>query len=95
MRPVKTDLDIVYRGPTEEIGDLWCRREVDPSGSCIVSVWAPSDEERALIAAGGAVELAIFTEPIPPVSLLVRSVEDSEPVAEHPRKVPFPERPGE
>lgn len=85
MHPIKTaDLDIVYRGPTEDIGDLWCRRKE----GAVCSVWRPTDEERALLAAGGAVELAIYTEPIPPVSLVVRPKEDSIAVDYHGFKVP-------
>jgi hypothetical protein len=53
----------------------------------IYSVWKPTEEERKLLAEGGAIELGIVGEPIPPVSLAVRSAEDSVPVGEHPFKV--------
>lgn len=86
MRPVKVaQSNIVYRGPTAEIGDLWCQR-VSPGQ--IASVWEPSDEERQLLAEGGRVELVLWSEPIPPISLAVLAPEDSEPVSEHPFRVP-------
>lgn len=86
MRPVKVaQSNIVYRGPTAEIGDLWCER-VSPGQ--IASVWEPSDEERELLAAGGRIELLLWSEPIPPISLAVLAAEDSEPVDEHPFRIP-------
>lgn len=67
MRPIKTRRsNFVYRGPTPGIGDLDCQR-IAPGH--IRSVWVLSDEERGHIAAGGNLELDIFAEPIPPVSL--------------------------
>lgn len=67
MIPVATARsNMVYKGPRPEIGDLPCER-IRPG--LIRSVWRPSEEERAFIAAGGLVELEIFIEPIPPVAL--------------------------
>jgi hypothetical protein len=67
--PVRTaSSNFVYRGPRPDIGDAWVRRE---PGHQVYMVWQPSDEERAAIAAGANVELGIFMEPIPPVSLNV------------------------
>jgi hypothetical protein len=88
MDPIKTaDLNFVYRGPTPDIGDLWVRREVEGPYRTIYSVWKPTEEERKLLAEGGTIELGIVGEPIPPVSLAVRSAEDSVPVDDHPFKV--------
>lgn len=77
MRPVKVaSSNLVYHLPGgNEDNDLHCQR-VEPGQ--IHSVWLPTQAERQAIAAGANVELAIFGEPIPPVSL--RIVED-EPVA--------------
>lgn len=47
----------IYGLPVQRVNDAW------------VSVWKLSDEERAMIAAGGAVELQILSEVHPPVSL--------------------------
>ncbi len=81
MKPVKFDgAEIVYRGPSEEIGDLWCER-LRPG--LIKSVWDFTDAEREIIANGGRVELLLFNEPIPPISLNVLTAEQSTPVGEH------------
>jgi hypothetical protein len=67
MLPLKVpNSTMVYKGPTPDIGDLACQR-IAPGH--IRSIWTLTDEERAYIAAGGNLELDIFTEPIPPVSL--------------------------
>lgn len=85
MRPVRTGAaNVVYRGPTDEIGDLWVQR-VHPGQ--VRAVFDLDDVERALIAQGGRVELAIHSEPMPPVSLVVLPEAASRPVAEHPFKV--------
>jgi len=49
-----------------EAGDLPCER-VRPG--MIRSFWLPSEEELAVLVAGGVVEMVVFAEPIPPVSL--------------------------
>jgi hypothetical protein len=65
--PIKVEnSNMVYKGPRPDIGDLDCQR-IAPGH--IRSVWTLTDEERAHIAGGGNIELDIFTEPIPPVSL--------------------------
>ncbi len=80
MKPVKTgQANFVYRGPRPDIGDLWVQR-VDGT---VRTVWEFTDEERELIAAGGRIELAMFHEPIPPISFIVLSEEQSQPVDEH------------
>ncbi len=67
MLPLKVpNSDVVYKGPTPDIGDLDCQR-IAPGH--IRSIWTLTDEERAYIASGGNIELDILTEPIPPVAL--------------------------
>ncbi|MDQ2876546.1 MAG: hypothetical protein M3Y33_17795 [Actinomycetota bacterium] len=75
---------MVYAGPTEEIGDLHCQR-FEPG--LIVSVWEPDEEERKLLAEGGRVQLWLWTEPIPPITINVLRKEDSQPVGPHPFRV--------
>ena len=66
VKPVRTaHSNMVYTGPPG-VGDLHCQR-IQPGH--IRSVWQLTAEERAYIAAGGNIELDIFSEPIPPVSL--------------------------
>jgi hypothetical protein len=67
MKPIRhAGSNVLYKGPTPEIDDLWCER-VEPGE--IHTVWELADEERAAIAAGGRVVLMILSEPIPPVAL--------------------------
>lgn len=74
MRPIKTERsNFTYKGPTPDILDLPCRRE----DGVVYSTWFLSDEERIAIAEGSNIELAIYHEPIPPVSLAI----DSTPLA--------------
>lgn len=69
MKPAKLlNGNMVYKGPTDDIGDLECER-IRPGH--IRSVWRLTDDEKAYIAGGALVELDILTEPIPPVSLNV------------------------
>lgn len=85
MRPVKHDeADVVYRGPTPDIGDLWCQRE---RPGLIRVVYELDDEDRQLIAAGGRIMLGIWTEPIPPISMQAIPESMCRPVGEHPFKV--------
>lgn len=70
MRPVRTaQSNMVYQGPTPDVGDLHCQR-LTPG--IIASVWEPSPEERARLAAGANIRLVIWGEPIPPVAVEVR-----------------------
>lgn len=46
---------------------------IDSDG--IVSVWAPTDEERKAIAAGANIELKTYGNKTPPLSMIVRSPE--------------------
>jgi hypothetical protein len=85
MRPIKFEgADVVYLGPTPDIGDLWVRR-VQPGR--VEAVYELTDEDRALIAAGGRVRIGIYTEPMPPISLAVISEAECRPVGEHPWKI--------
>ena len=81
MNPVKTAAaNMVYRGPTPDVGDLWVQRE---RPGLIRTVWDLTDAEREIIAAGGRIELAMYSEPIPPILLSVVDEESSRPVGEH------------
>lgn len=60
--------NLVYCGPTPDVGDLPCQR-LRPGA--ILSVWELTPEERIAIAEGADIELTILIEPIPPVSLAV------------------------
>ena len=73
MEPVtRQSHNFVYRGPTPDIGDLSCERR----DGGVFSHWKPSAEELAMLAAGGAVELGIYSEPIPPVNVAVIAAEE-------------------
>jgi hypothetical protein len=67
VRPVRTEKsNLVYVGPTPDIGDLHCER-VRPG--YIRSVWEFSPEERESIAKGANLSVSVLTEPIPPMSM--------------------------
>lgn len=67
MKPVRTaGSNMVYTGPTPDIGDLHCER-ITPG--VIRSVWWFTPAERESIARGANLSLTIMGEPIPPVSL--------------------------
>lgn len=84
MKPVKhAGADVVYRGPTPDIGDLWCFRD---RPGLIRVVYELDDQERETIAKGGRIMLGIWAEPIPPVSMQVIDEGMCRPVAEHPWK---------
>lgn len=84
MHPVKfASAETVYRG-SGEVGDLWCER-LEPG--VIRSVWEPTEEERAVIAAGGRIVLTLASEPIPPISMQVATEQATRPVGEHPFKI--------
>lgn len=66
MEPVKLEKhNFTYKGSTPEVGDLSCERR----HGGVFSHWQPSDDELRILNDGGYVELGVFTEPIPPVSL--------------------------
>jgi len=69
MKPVRTEAsNLVYRGPTPDIGDLHCER-LQPG--MVRSVWYLSKIERELIAAGANIALIVLQEPHPPVLVQV------------------------
>lgn len=85
MKPVKhAGADVVYRGPTAEIGDLWCMRD---RPGLIRVVYELDDQDREMIATGGRIMLGIWAEPIPPISMQVIDERMCRPVAEHGFKV--------
>jgi len=69
MEPVvRLDHNFVYEGGSDAVGDLACRRE---NGE-VYSHWELTPNELAQLTHGDAhIELGIFAEPIPPVSLRV------------------------
>lgn len=76
MEPVKRrSHNFTYKGPTPDIGDLSCERR----DGAVFSHWQPTEEELATLNAGGAVELGIYVEPIPPVSVAVVPAEPERP----------------
>lgn len=96
MEPVRTaDCDTVYRGPTPDVGDLWCQR-VRPG--MIRSFWRPSEADLAILNGGGCIQLDLHNEPIPPIGITVAHAEATQPVDDHPFKVdsppPAPPKPG-
>jgi hypothetical protein len=67
VKPVKPlDANVVYKGPTPEIGDLECTRL---SPGLILTQWRLDADEIAYVMSGADVVLEIFGEPIPPVRL--------------------------
>lgn len=75
MNPVtRRDHNFVYEGPSPDVGDLSCYRELGE----VWSHWKPTEEELEQLVDGGHVALGLFHEPIPPVSLEVVPAE-SEP----------------
>lgn len=81
MKPIKTETTgIVYRGPTPEIGDLWCERVTRGE---IRSFWKPSEDELAILNDGGCIQLDVLTEPLPPLAV---NVSTAQAVGEHPFK---------
>jgi hypothetical protein len=81
MHPIKHEAsNMVYRGPTDDIGDLWVQRDKPHQ---VRVVYELDDNDRKLIAAGGRIELAMFHEPIPPISMAVLPEGMCRPVGEH------------
>ena len=73
MRPRCTpETTVVFRlqGGNED-NDLWGKRGREDGFPFVESVWELDDDERAAIAAGGTVELRVYTEVTPPVSLAI------------------------
>lgn len=73
MRPIKHEgSNFVYRGPSDDIGDLWVHR--DGQGG-VFATYEFTDRERELIAAGACIEFGIYQEPMPPISARVTNVD--------------------
>ena len=71
MKPIRTrETNFIYlppKGMESECDPLPCR----VFDGQTVSIWQPTPEERAQIAAGGNIALWVWGHPIPPVSLAV------------------------
>lgn len=84
MTPIRTPLtDTVDMGPIgSDIGPLPSWREHDPrrGTNVVMSVWRPTEQERAAIARGANVLLAVYQDPIPPVYVGVVEGEEFEPL---------------
>lgn len=66
MEPVKrSHHNKTYKGPTEDIGDL----STYAVEGRVASHWRPNSEEVAVLVRGGDVEVTIFGEPIPPITV--------------------------
>lgn len=80
MRPVRTSYsDEVHVSRDPEVDDLHSTRTEHGHQS----VWVPSDEERAALAAGANVVLEVWATPHPPVSLAVGYVDElADPASE-------------
>lgn len=84
MRPVRhAGSNVVYRGPTEDIGDLWCERATVEGHPAIKVVYELDDEEREMLICGGRIELSLLTEPIPPLMMEVLPEKEKQPIGEH------------
>jgi hypothetical protein len=72
LKPRRTHLaNFVFRldGGTED-NDLWVHKGTDANGYPVIrSCWVPTDEERAAIATGANIELAVWGTDHPPVML--------------------------
>lgn len=77
MRPIRTTAsNFTFLGPDPSIADLPCQRE----DGVTRSVFKLTDEERERIAAGGNLELAMWCDGHPPISLAVTdAIEIAEP----------------
>lgn len=67
-RTVFTDRVFALPGGTDD-NDLWTYVAATDNGPAIASVWVPTDEERAAIAAGENIRLIVFGTGMPPVAL--------------------------
>lgn len=73
MRPRRTHhTNTVFRlpGGTED-NDLWLEHANSGTGTVLRSTWVPTDDERARIAAGENIELAVYSQSHPPVSMRI------------------------
>ena len=75
MRPIRTLLtNFTYLCPHAEGDPLPCQRTSDGR---TISVWEPTDEERARIAAGENIELHVWMQPPPPVGFLITKAKEA------------------
>jgi hypothetical protein len=75
LDPIRTvNSNFTYLGPAPDIGDLPVRR----GDGSVRSVWRLTDSERAMIANGAQIELAIYQEPMPPVALALTNEEPAD-----------------
>lgn len=72
-RTVRSNIVFSLPGGTED-NDLWAEVRVVDASRAVFSTWELTDDERAAIAAGACIELGVWSDPPPPVSLAV--VED-------------------
>lgn len=72
-RRVPTSTNVFRLAGGNEDNDLWVERAVDSTGTqpVLLSVWEPSEEERAALAEGATIELCVWGESTPPVSIAV------------------------
>lgn len=78
MKPRRTHTsNAVYKldGGNED-NDLWVERTFcsETHATVLCSTWEPTDEERAAIAAGANIELAVYGGEQPPVSMQTTTV---------------------
>lgn len=73
MHPIRTPAsNFTYLGPAPHIGDLPCQRAPDGRGGTVVlSTWELTPDEREAIARGANIEVGIYAEPIPPISVAI------------------------
>lgn len=69
-----TESNFTFLGPTPQVADL--PTQIAADARRVYSVWRFTDEERAAIANGAQVKLAIYQVPMPPVSLKVVAEEE-------------------
>ena len=75
VKPIRTaTMPLTYHGPSSDIGDLPCERM---QAGQIRSVWKPSEIERARIAHGDNIEIVLYAEPIPPLSVIVTDEQEA------------------
>lgn len=76
MKPRRThDSTAVFHSPGgNEDNDLWVQRGEVEGTETVSSVWEPTPEERARIAAGENIELVVYGGGQPPVRLAVTDV---------------------
>lgn len=60
--------EVNYGGGSDGVGDLWTHR-IEPNW--IVAVFDFTEQQRAIVASGGRLELHFMTEPIPPSQIII------------------------